>query len=55
MFLAPATVALALSVYNQIKILKEYFLPILAGCLAGAVTSMGAPICCAGSFTWEAG
>ncbi len=41
MFLAPATVALALSVYNQIHVLKEYFLPILAGCLAGAVTSMG--------------
>lgn len=40
MFLAPATVVLALSVYNQMKVLKEHFLPILIGCLAGALTSM---------------
>lgn len=40
MFLAPATVVLALSVYRQMEILKKHFLPILAGCLAGAVTSM---------------
>lgn len=41
LFLAPATVVLALSVYRQIEVLKKYFLPILAGCLAGALTSMG--------------
>lgn len=41
MFLAPATVVLALSIYRQIEILKKHFLPILAGCLAGALTSMG--------------
>lgn len=40
MFLAPATAALALSVYRQIKVLKQYFLPVVLGCLAGAVTSM---------------
>lgn len=41
MFLAPATVVLALSIYRQIEILKKHFLPILAGCLVGALTSMG--------------
>ncbi len=40
MFLAPATVVLALSVYRQMEILKKHFLPILAGCLAGSLTSM---------------
>ncbi len=40
LFLAPATVALALSVYKQVAILKKYFLPIVLGCLAGAITSM---------------
>ena len=40
MFLAPATVVLALSVYNQIEILKKHFLPIFIGCLAGSLTSM---------------
>lgn len=40
LFLAPATVVLALSVYRQMQILKKYFFPILLGCLAGAVTAM---------------
>lgn len=40
MFLAPATVALALSIYRQIKVLKKYFLPIIAGCFVGCITSM---------------
>lgn len=40
LFIGPATVVLALSVYRQIGILKRYFLPILAGCLAGSLTSM---------------
>ena len=35
MFLGPATAALALSIYRQ------YFLPVVLGCLAGCVTSMG--------------
>jgi len=41
MFLAPATVVLALSIYKQIETLKKYFLPIFLGCLAGSLTSMG--------------
>lgn len=40
MFLAPATVALALSIYRQFEILKRNFLPIFLGCLSGAVASM---------------
>lgn len=40
MLLGPATAVLALSVYNQLEVLKKHFLPILAGCLAGSVTSM---------------
>lgn len=38
--LGPVTALLALSIYNQRQILKAYFVPVLAGCLAGSVTSM---------------
>lgn len=41
MFLAPATAVLAVSIYRQIHILKANCLPIVIGCLAGSVTSMG--------------
>lgn len=41
MFLAPATACLAVSIYSKIQILKEYWLPIVIGCTAGSVTSMG--------------
>jgi predicted murein hydrolase (TIGR00659 family) len=40
MFLGPATAVLALSIYNQIEILKKNFIPIFIGCLVGAITSM---------------
>ena len=40
MFLAPATACLAVAIYSKIKILKEYWLPILAGCTAGSAASM---------------
>ncbi len=38
--LGPATAVLAYSIYQQRKILKAYFFPVIAGCLAGSVTSM---------------
>lgn len=38
--LGPVTALLALGIYNQRKILKEYFLPVLLGCLAGSATSI---------------
>ena len=41
MFLAPATACLAVSIYSRMELLKKNWLPILAGCLTGSVTSMG--------------
>ena len=41
MFLAPATACLAVSIYTRIQLLKENWLPILVGCAAGSITSMG--------------
>ena len=41
MFLAPATSCLAVSVYTRMELLKKNWLPILAGCVAGSLTSMG--------------
>lgn len=41
LFLAPATACLAVSIYTRIQLLKEYWLPILAGCTTGSLTSMG--------------
>ena len=38
--LGPATVALAYSVYRQRQTLKDHFVPIFAGCLAGSIVSM---------------
>lgn len=38
--LGPVTALLALGIYNQRAVLKEYFLPVLLGCLAGSITSM---------------
>lgn len=40
MMLGPVTALLALGIYNQRAVLKEYFVPVLAGCLAGSVTSI---------------
>lgn len=38
--LGPATAVLAYSIYQQRRVLKSHFLPVLLGCLAGSVTSM---------------
>ncbi|MBP3633819.1 MAG: LrgB family protein [Oscillospiraceae bacterium] len=38
--LGPVTALLALGIYNQRKTLKEYFIPVLVGCVAGACTSI---------------
>lgn len=40
MLLAPATAVLAVSIYRQIAILKQYFWPLIVGCLVGSITSM---------------
>lgn len=39
--LGPVTALLALGIYNQRAVLKQYFLPVLLGCAAGSITSMG--------------
>lgn len=41
LFLGPATVCLAVTIYSQIDLLKKNLLPILAGCAAGAAASVG--------------
>ena len=38
--LGPVTALLALGIYNQRKVLQEYFLPVLFGCVAGSCTSI---------------
>ena len=40
LFLGPATVCLAVTIYAQLDQLKKNLLPILAGCAAGALTSV---------------
>lgn len=41
LFLGPATAALALPVYQKLALLKKNALPIVAGCLAGTLVSLG--------------
>ncbi len=41
MLLAPATACLAVSIYTRVELLKKNWIPILAGCTAGSLTSMG--------------
>ena len=41
LMLGPVTAVLALNIYNQRLVLREYFLPVLAGCLAGSLASLG--------------
>lgn len=40
MLLGPVTVVLALNIYNQRKVLGEYFIPVLIGCFIGSATSI---------------
>ena len=41
LMLGPVTVVLALNIYNQRKVLGRHFVPVVAGCLAGSLTSLG--------------
>lgn len=41
LMLGPVTAVLALNIYNQRDILQENFLPVLAGCLVGSLSSVG--------------
>ncbi len=47
MFLAPATAALAVSMYRQFDIIKKNWLPIVVGCVVGAVSALVSIfVCC---------
>lgn len=41
MLLGPATACMAVTIYAKLDILKQNWLPVLLGCLAGTVTSIG--------------
>ena len=41
LMLGPVTAVLALNIYHQRTLLREYFWPVLTGCLAGTLTSVG--------------
>ncbi len=43
-FLGPATAVLAYSIYRQLKVLRENFLPVFIGCLVGSITSMASAV-----------
>jgi len=40
LFLAPATCALALSIYRQRTILRHYFIPVICGCMVSSFVSI---------------
>ena len=40
LFLAPATACLAVGIYAKLAVLKQYWLPILVGAVAGSASSM---------------
>lgn len=40
MLLAPATAALAVSIYRQIEVIKKNWLPVLIGCVVGSASSL---------------
>lgn len=51
MMLGPVTAVLALNIYEQRKLLREYFLPVLAGCVVGCLVSVGSILLLCRLFT----
>lgn len=41
LFLGPATACMAVTIYHKRELLKKNWLPVLLGCLAGVITSVG--------------
>lgn len=41
LMLGPVTAVLALNIYHQRKLMGKYFFPVVTGCLAGTLTSVG--------------
>ena len=53
MILGPVTAVLALNIYQQRSVLKEYFLPVLVGCFAGTLASLGSVLALCHLFQLE--
>ena len=53
MMLGPVTAVLALNIYHQRRVLRQYFLPVLAGCLAGTLASVGSVLALCRLFRLE--
>lgn len=53
LMLGPVTAVLALNIYDERKVLKEYFVPVLAGCLVGSVASLGSVLLLCRLFALE--
>ena len=53
MMLGPVTAVLALNIYYQRQTLKEYFVPVLVGCLAGSAASLGSVLALCRLFEME--
>lgn len=53
LMLGPVTAVLALNIYDERKVLKEYFAPVLAGCLVGSVASLGSVLLLCRLFALE--
>ena len=51
--LGPVTAVLALNIYYQRQTLKEYFFPVLVGCLAGSAASLGSVLALCRLFEME--
>jgi len=52
--LGPVTALLALGIYNQRTVLKQYFVPVLLGCLTGSATSIASVLLLCHVFGVEA-
>lgn len=53
MMLGPVTAVLALNIHYQRQVLKEYFMPVLVGCLAGSLASLGSVLLLCRLFSLE--
>ena len=53
LMLGPATAVLALNIYRQRTALKQYFIPVLTGCLVGSLTSVVCVLALCELFTMD--
>ena len=53
--MGPVTAVLALNIYQQRRVLRQYFLPVLAGCVAGSAASIGSVLLLCRLFQTDGG